>query len=142
MDYYRILGLTETAEAEAIKTAYRRLAKGCHPDAHPGDKKAEERFKQITEAYAVLSDAEKRKKYDRERTGAPEGQKAAAGGRACGQAFGAKGFGGGFEDFFSFMNARPEQKSAQKQETETKKQETKKNPIDTSGLFERYMGFK
>lgn len=116
MDYYRILGLTETADAEAIKTAYRRLAKGCHPDAHPGDKKAEERFKQITEAYAVLSDAEKRKKYDRERAGAPE--------------------------FFSFMNARPEQKSAQKQETETKKQETKRNPIDTSGLFERYMGFK
>lgn len=142
MDHYRILGLAETADAEDIKRAYHRLAKGCHPDAHPGDKKAEERFKQITEAYAVLSDAEKREKYDRERAGASEGQKAAAGGRACGQAFGAKGFGGGFEEFFSFMNAQPKQKRTPKQETETKEQETKRNPIDTSGLFERYMGFK
>lgn len=142
MDYYRILGLTETADAEAVKTAYRRLAKGCHPDAHPGDKRAEERFKQITEAYAVLSDAEKRAKYDRERAGAPGGQKAASGRRNGGQNFGPEGFGSGFEDFFSFMNARPEQKSAQKQETETKKQEKKRNPMDTSGLFERYMGFK
>ena len=90
----------------------------------------------------MLSDAEKRAKYDRERAGVPEGQKAAAGRRTGGQNFVPEGFGSGFEEFFSFMNARPEQKSAQKQETETKKQETKKNPIDTSGLFERYMGFK
>lgn len=142
MDYYRILGLSETADEEAIKTAYRRLAKGCHPDAHPGDKKTEERFKQITEAYAVLSDAEKRAKYDRERAGAPGGKKAAAGSRTGGQNFGPEGFGSGFEEFFSFMNAQPKQKRTPKQETETKKQETKKNPIDTSGLFERYMGFK
>lgn len=54
MDYYRILELTEEADAEAVKRAYRRLAKGCHPDAHPGDKKAEERFKLITEAYTRI----------------------------------------------------------------------------------------
>lgn len=61
MDYYQILGLAETADAEAVKKAYRRLAKECHPDTHPDDRKAEERFKQISQAYAVLSDAEKRK---------------------------------------------------------------------------------
>lgn len=69
MDYYQILGLKNTADTEVIKKAYRRLAKECHPDTHPGDRRAEERFKQITEAYAVLSDAEKRKKYDGERAG-------------------------------------------------------------------------
>lgn len=142
MDYYRILGLEETADAEAVRKAYRRLAKGCHPDAYPGDKKAEERFKQITEAYAVLSDEEKRNKYDRERAGG-RGQKAASGRRSGGQPFGAADFSGGFEEFFSFMNARSkESRGTQKQETETKKQEAKRNPIDTSGLFERYMGFK
>lgn len=116
MDYYQILGLAETADAEAVKKAYRRLAKECHPDTHPGDRKAEERFKQISQAYAVLSDAERRKKYDRERAGA---------------------------DFFSYMGEKSGQsRSTQKQETGKQKQETKRNPIDTSGLFERYMGFK
>lgn len=142
MDYYRILGLTEEADVEAVKRAYRRMAKGCHPDAHPGDKKAEERFRQITEAYAVLSDAQKREKYDRERAGKPRGQKAAARGRSGGQSFRAECFSEGFEEFFSFMNGQPGQKRTEKQETDKNKQEAKRNPIDTSGLFERYMGFK
>lgn len=142
MDYYRILGLPETADTEAVKRAYRRMVKGCHPDAHPGDKNAEERFKQITEAYAVLSDAEKREKYDSERAGATRGQKAAAGGQSGGQPFGPEGFRGGFEDFFSFMGGQPKQNRTGKQETDKNKQEAKRNPIDTSGLFERYMGFK
>ena len=141
MDYYRILELTETADAEAFKKAYRRLAKGCHPDAYPGDKKAEERFKQITEAYAVLSDAEKREKYDRERAGADRGQKAASGRRTGPQPFRAEDFGSGFADFFSYMGEQPGQ-SRKTQKQEKGKQETKRNPIDTSGLFERYMGFK
>lgn len=64
-DYYEVLGVERTADAATIKKAYRKLAQKYHPDRNPGDKQAEEKFKQITEAYAVLSDAEKRKQYDR-----------------------------------------------------------------------------
>lgn len=66
-DYYKILGLDEKAGAEEIKKAYRILAKKHHPDAHPNDKKAEERFKEISEAYSVLSDEKKRAQYDQMR---------------------------------------------------------------------------
>ena len=63
-DYYKILGVTKTADQKEIKKAYRRLARQCHPDVNPGDKNAEARFKEINEANEVLSDPEKRKKYD------------------------------------------------------------------------------
>ena len=64
-DYYEIMGLPRTAKAEEIKKAYRKLARKYHPDLNPNNKQAEERFKEIQEAYEVLSDTEKRKKYDR-----------------------------------------------------------------------------
>ncbi|MBI2304256.1 MAG: J domain-containing protein [Chloroflexi bacterium] len=63
-DYYQILGISRNASEKEVKQAYRRLARRHHPDVNPGDKQAEERFKEINEAYEVLSDAEKRKKYD------------------------------------------------------------------------------
>lgn len=63
-DYYGVLGIEKNASADQIKKAYRKAALQYHPDKNPGDKKAEEKFKEITEAYAVLSDAEKRKQYD------------------------------------------------------------------------------
>lgn len=64
-DYYAILGLDQSASADEIKRAYRKLALQYHPDKNPGDKDAVEKFKQINQAYAVLSDAEKRARYDR-----------------------------------------------------------------------------
>ena len=66
-DYYQILGVSEKADASEIKKAYRKLAKRYHPDANANDPKAAERFKEVGEAYAVLSDEEKRKQYDQMR---------------------------------------------------------------------------
>jgi curved DNA-binding protein len=64
-DYYSVLGLTKTAKPEEIKKAYRTLAQQYHPDKNPGDSKAEEKFKEINEAYQVLSDPQNKEKYDR-----------------------------------------------------------------------------
>jgi len=63
-DYYKILGVSKTSSPEEIKKAYRKLALKYHPDHNKGDKEAEARFKEISEAYAVLSDPEKKKQYD------------------------------------------------------------------------------
>ena len=65
-DYYEVLGISKSAdEAGDIKKAYRKLAKKYHPDTNAGDTQAEQKFKEITEAYTILSDPEKRKLYDR-----------------------------------------------------------------------------
>lgn len=64
MEYYKILGVEKTASADEIKKAYRKLAVKYHPDKNPGDKAAEAKFKEVSEAYAVLSDEKKRKEYD------------------------------------------------------------------------------
>ena len=80
-DYYSTLGVAKTATEKEIKQAYRKLARKHHPDVNPGDKSAEARFKEINEAYEVLGDPEKRKKYDElganwrqyEQAGAPGG---------------------------------------------------------------------
>ena len=72
-DFYQVLGVSKEAKAEEIKRAYRKLAQKYHPDANQGDPAAEERFKQISEAYGVLSDAEQRKEYDEVRRLADSG---------------------------------------------------------------------
>jgi molecular chaperone DnaJ len=106
-DFYAVLGVSPTAAQDEIKKKYRRLAKTHHPDSNPGDAKAAERFKEISEAYGVVGDATKRKQYDEMRAlGAYGGFPPGAGGRARPRRSGGAGGGpfagassGRFEDF-------------------------------------------
>lgn len=88
-DYYQILGVTKSASADEIKRAYRKMALQYHPDRNKGDKAAEEKFKEVTKAYEVLSDQQKRQTYDQ--FGAAAFEQGGAGGP-----FGGNPFGGGF----------------------------------------------
>lgn len=102
-DYYEVLGVSKDADDAAIKKAYRQLAKKYHPDTNPGDKEAEAKFKEASEAYAVLSDAEKRRQYDQFGHAAFENGGAGAGGfdfSNMGDIFGSDIFGDIFGDLF------------------------------------------
>ena len=90
-DYYEILGISKNASQEEIKKAYRKVAMQFHPDRNPGDKAAEEKFKEAAEAYEVLNDSDKKAQYDR------------FGHNAFNQGRGGGGFGGGMnmDDIFS-----------------------------------------
>src|SRR3954454_65240 len=92
-DFYAVLGVDSDATADEVKKAYRKLARTHHPDANSGDPSAERRFKEIGEAYAVLSDPEQRQQYDAIRAMARGGARFSAGGPGAGAAGGA-----GFED--------------------------------------------
>ncbi|MBR7180403.1 MAG: molecular chaperone DnaJ [Kiritimatiellae bacterium] len=126
-DYYEVLGVSKTATADEIKSAYRKLAMKYHPDRNPGDKAAEEKFKEAAEAYDVLHDAEKRQRYDQFGHQAFDG--GAGGGAygpggmsmddifaAFGDLFGGRGGHGGgfggFEDFFGGGRQRREDPNA------------------------------
>ena len=119
-DYYKILGVDRKASTDEIRSAYRKLAMKYHPDKNPGDKKAEDKFKEINEAYQVLSDDQKRAHYDRlgsaysnyRSTGGRPGdfrwddwfQQQAAGQRGGAvDMFGGSGGAGGFSDFFRMI---------------------------------------
>ncbi|MBD8079837.1 DnaJ C-terminal domain-containing protein [Cellulosimicrobium arenosum] len=95
-DFYAALGVPKDADDAAIKKAYRKLARKYHPDQNPGDTAAEDRFKEIGEAYAVLSDAKEREQYDAIRAMAGGGARFSAGP-------GGNGGGAGFEDLFGGM---------------------------------------
>ena len=144
---YDVLGVSRNATEEEIKKAYRTLSKKYHPDANPGDKKAEERFKKISEAYAVLQDPKKRSDYDRKteepvnntakNTAKNTGRKSAApsGGMA---GFDFSSMEGQFERFFGFHPKTTEIDAEKLQQT----RKAKTNPLDMTDVFERYMGIK
>jgi molecular chaperone DnaJ len=123
-DYYQLLGVDRSADADEIKKAYRRLAVKYHPDKNKGSKESEERFKEITQAYEVLRDPDKRAVYDRY---GEQGLKGAGGGGPAGfdfsdaieifmRDFGAGG-GGGFEDLFGMRGARQQRTGSRKGQT-------------------------
>jgi DnaJ-class molecular chaperone len=111
-DYYDVLGTSKTATEDDIRKAYRALARKYHPDVNPGDKSAEDRFKEINEAYEVLSDPDKRKRYDQlgpnwkagsDFTPPPGWQNANVEFGGFGNGFGAGRGSGGFSDFFESL---------------------------------------
>ena len=139
IDYYEVLGVSKTADGREIKSAYRKLALSYHPDKNPGDKTAEDKFKQINEAYAVLSDEEKRSRYDR--FGSAEG-----GAQFTGDIFDifSSVFGGG-----GFRGARGATRMVQGEDLETelavtleeaRAGDTLKAPVTRMGLCERCDG--
>ncbi|MDY0104337.1 MAG: J domain-containing protein [Lentimicrobium sp.] len=113
IDYYKVLGLDKNATGKDIKSAYRKLARKLHPDLNPNDKEAKARFQQVNEAHEVLSDPEKRKKYDKYGSDWQHGEEAEKArqqyqqqsyGGNHGQSFSTADFGeGDFSDFFASM---------------------------------------
>mgnify|MGYP001624274154 CR=1 FL=1 len=101
-DYYEVLGVDKGADEATLKKAYRKLAKKYHPDMNPGDKEAEAKFKEATEAYSVLSDPDKRRQYDQFGHAAFEGGGAGAGG------FGGFDFSGDMGDILGIFSAAGE----------------------------------
>src|SRR5689334_13450638 len=95
-DFYKILGVSKSASQAEIKKAYRKLARDNHPDSNPGNNAAEERFKDVSEAYSVLSNEKKRKEYDEQRTLFGQFGSRMGGGGYGGGGFQPGGFGGGF----------------------------------------------
>lgn len=111
-DYYEVLGIQKGATEEEIKKAYRKVAMANHPDTHPNDKEAEERFKEASEAYEVLSDAKKRSAYDQYGFAGVDGMAGGAAGgyqnvyRDFGDIFGGSSFEDIFGSFFGGMGSR------------------------------------
>src|SRR5258705_1015462 len=112
-DYYHVLGVPETATTDEVKQAFRRLAKQHHPDRNPNNPQAADRFKEINEAHDVLSDTDKRKKYDQLRrygafAGAGGGSRRGGGGDDSGTDFDLSDLGsfGGLGDIFSSIFGR------------------------------------
>lgn len=139
-DYYRMIGVSPNATEEEIKSVYRKLAKKYHPDTHTGDPECEKRFREINEAYGILGDAGKRKQYDVQRKQAETniyGEGKIRGEET--QSTASMDFSSIQRSFESFFGFRPDSQSSTK---EKKRDPEATNPMDTTDLFERFMGIK
>ena len=145
-ELYKRLGVSPTATDTEIKKAYRKLAKQLHPDLHPDYPQAEAKFKDVNEAYEILSDPDKRKDYDaaqktatqREQSAKRPGAARTAPRAPAGGPIDFSQMAGGFASFFGF----DPQTGEITDETKVSGQSPKKNPLDMSDLFEKFMGFK
>ena len=102
-DYYEVLGISKGASEDEIKRAFKKMAKKYHPDLNPGDKEAEAKFKEVNEAYSVLSDADKKARYDQ--FGHAGVDPSYGAGTGAGGGFGDFGGFGGFGDIFDTFSA-------------------------------------
>lgn len=141
-EFYHILGVKRTATEEEIKKAYRSLAKKYHPDLHPNDAVMEAKFKEINDAYAILGDEKKRKEYDLLQNAEKNSQSSPGRQKEEGRkkqtvytgTVDMEQMQHSFEQFFGF---HPKTKDI------TNEEKLKpKNPLDTTAMFEQFMGFK
>lgn len=141
-DWYRVMGVSRQASEKEIKSAYRRLAKKYHPDAHPGDRECEMRFREITEAYATLSDPQKRRRHDEELDIQPQKETKdkkhadAASDYAHGGKVNFQDVSESFERFFGFNPKTKKAVNGGKLDSNEKQG----NPLDATDIFEAFMG--
>lgn len=139
---YSILGVSSDADESTLKKAYRNLAKKYHPDLHPDDAEAEAKFKEINEAFAILSDPDKRRAYDKERQSNSRQRTTASkanASRTSKPQSGSMDFSQMQNSFAQFFGFDP---TTGQIVNEEKLHGQKSNPLDTTDLFNRFMGFK
>lgn len=139
-NWYQVLEVSEQATEEAIKKAYRKLAKKYHPDTHPGNQECEQKFREISEAYSILSDPEKRKRYDGELQDSERGnrktEKRERQEKPKAEKVDFENIHKNFEQFFGF---NPNTKDIVNEDKLNPKEH---NPLDATALFEQFMGIK
>ncbi|MGN6710537.1 J domain-containing protein [Anaerocolumna jejuensis] len=139
-DWYRILEIPDKANEQEIKAAYRKLVKKYHPDTHARDKNNTEKFNDISEAYRILGNTEKRREYDKRRNQDQNPENSGNTEKEQKRAkeapdFDFQNMNKNFEEFFCF---HPETKDITRED----KVKMNKNPLDTTEMFERFMGIK
>ncbi|MCI9297631.1 MAG: J domain-containing protein [Lachnospiraceae bacterium] len=140
VDWYQVLGVSSHAPEEEIKTVYRKLAKRYHPDMHPGDEECGRRFREISEAYSILSDPEKRRAYDEERSrGFQEKNVERAKTHDSMPDVNPVDFQNVYRSFENFFGFNPDTKDIV---NEDRLRQGTKNPLDASDIFDKFMGIK
>lgn len=144
IDLYGVLGVSRSASEDEIKKAYRKLSKKYHPDANQGNKEAEEKFKEVSEAYATLEDKEKRRAYDKSLEKQTQGETAGKNSKNSKAGPGPSAdinFSNMEDQFAQFFGFHPKSGKVNEDKMNPNKKKTT-NPLDATEMFERYMGIK